>query len=483
MKKKILIVQFTHETNSFCPQKADMQAYKNMIFLMGNDMFDKQRGQRSGVGGFLDVLEKYGEFELVPSVALSASPSGPVTADVYDFVLKEVTAAIKEHSLLDGVLINFHGAMVAEGHDDGEGDLMEVIRSMVGWDIPIIATLDLHANVTDKMAKCATVMVPFEEYPHIDTYETGCRAAEIMAQTLLGNIKPVMSYRKIPFLQPLLPSASDELSPIYALAKELNAKEEMLSVRFTHGFFPADIAELGMSVLAIADGNSNLADECADKLCNFILDSIPKLKAQYMTLDEALNKSVSSEGIFVLADSSDNPGAGGVGDTTHILREVLKRGIKGVAIATITDYKFVEKCVSSGVGTIVESELGGWSDPQYSGGPLKVSAYVKKISDGKYKSKAQMSYGVEFNHGKTVVVEIEGNYVIVTSISRQPYDIEIFRNHGITPEDQKILVVKSAIHYRATFKDVATEMIPLSLSGYSVPTPEIYQYKKWKGKV
>ena len=484
MKKKILIIQFTHETNSFCPVKADMKAYKNMTFLTGDEVFEKQRGLGTETGGFLDILEKYDEFELIPSVALSASPSGPVTSEVYDFVLKEVTEVIKTKAPFDGVLIKFHGAMVAEGHDDGEGDLLEVVRSMVGWDIPIITTLDLHANVTDKMAKCATALVPFNEYPHIDTYETGIRAAELMAQTLLGKIKPVMSYRKIPFLQPLLPSNSPELSPIYDLAKELNAKEGMLSVRFTHGFFPADIAELGMSVLAVADGNRELADECADKLCNFITDSIPTLKANYMTLDEALDKIENSiQAPFALADSSDNPGAGGVGDTTHILRAVLKRGIKGVAISTITDPEFVKKCIESGVGTTVEAELGGWSDPNYSGGPLKVSAYVKKISDGKYISKAQMSYGVEFNHGKSVVVEIAGNYVIVTSISRQPYDIEIFRNHGITPEDMKILVVKSSIHYRATYQDVACEMIPLALDGYSVPVPQIYKYKKWKGVV
>lgn len=484
MKKKILIVQFRHETNSFCPKKADAEAYRNMNFYVDDEVFEKQRGLRNETGGFLSILEKYSEFELIPCVGMAASPSGPVKADVYDFVVKKVTDVIKKHSPIDGVLLNSHGAMVAEGHDDGEGDLFEIIRGMVGWDIPLISTLDLHANVTDKMAKCATALVPFNEYPHTDTYETGCKAAEIMADTLLGKIKPVMSYRKIPFLQPLLPSASPQLSPIYAHAEETAKKHGALSLRFTHGFFPADITELGMAVLAVADSNKQLADECADSLFDFISERLADLKADYITLDEALDKiSSSDDGPFVLADSSDNPGAGGLGDTTHILREILNRGIKGAAVATITDPGFVQKCIESGVGTVVESELGGWSDTDYSGGPLKVSAYIKKISDGRYISKSQMAYGVEFNHGKSVVVQIAGNHVIVTSISRQPYDIEIFRNHGITPEDQKILVVKSSIHYRATFKDVATEMIPLALPGYSVPVPQIYKYKKWKGKV
>ena len=481
MKKKILIIQFRHETNSFCPKMADMESYRSMAFYEGDDVFNKQRGHRNETGGFLEVLEKYNEFELIPCVGLAASPSGPVTAEVYDFVLKNVAECIDKHKHFDGVLFNCHGAMVAEGHDDGEGDLFEFVRNLLGWDIPLISTLDLHANVTEKMVRCATVLVPFEEYPHNDRYETGIKAASIMAQTLLGEINPVMAYRKIPFLQPLLPSASDELAPLYACAEKLNSQPGALSIRFTHGFFPADIAELGMAVLAVADGKRELADAYADELYNVICENIPRLKAEYMSLDKALDCiDMPGDGPLVIADSSDNPGAGGLGDTTHILRAVLERGITGAAFATITDAKAVEKCIQSGVGSYVELDLGGWSDSNYSGGPLHVNAYVKKISDGKYMSKAPMSFGVEFKHGKIAVVEISGNTVLICSLSRQPYDVEIFHAHGVNPLEQKLIVVKSSVHYRATFGKIAKAMIPLALGGYSVPVPEIYKYKKWK---
>ena len=484
MKKKILIVKFTHETNSFCPQKADKQAFYNMFFLEGKEVFEKQRGARNEVGAFLHILEQYEDFELIPCVGLGASPSGPVTADVYDFVLNRVDEYIEKYKPFDGVLLNCHGAMVAEEHDDGEGDLFEFIRNRVGDEIPLIATLDLHANVTDKMVQHATALVPYEKYPHIDTFETGCKAASMMAETLLGKIKPVMAYRKISFLQPLLPSDCAEMRPLYECSEKLQQQSGTLSIRFTHGFFPSDIEELGMAVLSVTNDNKELAEKNADTLYNMICDKLSSLKADYMTLDDALDKvGVSDNGVLVLADASDNPGAGGLGDTTHILRAILKRGITGASIATITDAESVEKCIKAGVGARVELELGGWSDESYSGGPVSVMAYVKKLSDGKYISKAQMSYGVEFNHGKTAVVEIAGNYVIITSIARQPYDIEIFYNHGITPEEQKLLVVKSAIHYRATFEKVASEMIPLALSGYSVPIPQIYKYRKWKGNV
>ncbi len=484
MKKKILIVQFRHETNSFCPKKADEGAYRNMLFLVGEEVFLKQRGLRDETGAFLDVFEKYDDFELIPSVGLVASPSGPVTSEVYNFVLKHVEDSIHNNKDLDGVLINFHGAMVAEDHDDGEGDLLEFIRNLVGWDIPIITTLDLHANVTSKMIKCATALIPLEKYPHIDTYETGYKAATIMAETLLGKIKPVMAYRKIPYLLPLLPSASSQMSPLYSLAEKLNEQTDVLSVRFTHGFFPADIEELGMAVLAVTNDNKKLAEDSAEELYKLICDNLPNLTVEYPSLDMVLEQITdSNEGPVVLADASDNPGAGGLGDTTHILRAVLEKGITGAAFATITDAKAVEKCINAGVGAMVELELGGWSDIEYSGGPLTVSAYVKKISDGKYISKSKMSYGVEFKHGKTAVVEISGNLVIITSISRQPYDIEIFKSHGINPQDQKILVVKSTNHFRSTFEKVASKIVTLALPGYAIPIPQIYKYKKWKGNI
>ena len=482
MKKKILIVKFMHETNSFCPKKADEKAFRNMCFFEDEEMFEKSRGVRNELGAFLDVLEKYDDFELVPSVALDATPSGPVTADVYNYVLEKVKKSIEKNKPIDGVLLNCHGAMVAQGHDDGEGDLFEFIRNLIGENIPLISTLDLHANVTDKMASLATALIPYERYPHIDTYETGYKAATIMAKTLLGEMKPIMEYRKIPFLLPLLPDESPQMRPLYECAEKLNKEINSVSIRFSHGFFPADIKELGMAVLAVTDGDKELARKSADTLYETIIDNLPNLQAQYMTLDDALNMvGTSQNGPVVIADASDNPGAGGLGDTTHILRAILEKGISGAAIATITDAESVEKCIEAGVGADIELELGGWSAPEYSGGPLKVKAYVKKLSDGKYISKAKMSYGMEFNHGKTAVVEIGGNTVLITEIARQPYDIEIFINHGINPEDCSLMVVKSAIHYRATFGYVASEMIPLALPGYSVPTPKAYNYKKWNG--
>ena len=202
MKKKILTFGFKHETNAFCPAPANLQAYKNCEFSVGQQVIDNMRGVGTETGAFLAVLGSREDVELIPTVRLNATPSGPVTTEVYEFVKDHVAAAIREHAPLDGVIIEFHGAMVAEGHPDGEGDMLEFLRGLVGWDIPIMASMDLHANVTEKMARCATVLVPYEEYPHIDNYETGLVTAQMMADTLDGKLKPAMAYRYIPHLLP-----------------------------------------------------------------------------------------------------------------------------------------------------------------------------------------------------------------------------------------------------------------------------------------
>jgi len=484
MKKKVLIFQFQHETNSFSPVPGDENVFKIVRYEINGEMFSNQRGVRTEVGGFLDALEGCDDIELIPSVALSASPSGPVKERIFDFVIDQIKNQFSIHKSFDGVLISLHGAMIAEGHPDADGDILEIVKQLAGKDVPVIATLDLHANVTEKMAKYADALVIYEHYPHIDNFETGYKAAQIMCETLRKEIKPSMAYRNIPYLLPFFPTDTPEMKSLYELARKLEQKDGVLCVRLAHGFFPSDIEDMGMAVTVVTDNDKKLAEDTADELKRAIEESIPNLKRSYPTLDEALDIALeNNDGPVVFADSSDNPGAGAPSDTTHILRRILERGITGAAIATITDPESVEACINSGVGTEIELNLGGKTDPEYSGGPLKVKAYIKMITDGTYIAKGIINRGGKIKHGITVVVEIAGNHVIIASAPNQPYDVEIFRYHGITPEEQKILVTKSAIHYRASYGTVSKNMIALALPGYAPPLPSKYQYKNWKGNV
>lgn len=457
-----------------------MQAYRCNRFFVGDQVFPNMRNVGTELSAYLDVFDLRGDIALIPTVALYATPSGPVTREVYDFVTEQVLDVIGKEGPFAGVLMDVHGAMVAEGHPDGEGYLMELLRRELGWDIPIMASLDLHANITEKMAHCATALIPYNTYPHVDIYDTGKALAELMEMTLDGKCQPVMAYRRIPFLQPLLPDASQALRPLYELVEQLEKKPGVVRVRFAHGFFPADIAQMGMSVTVVTNGNPALAEELADTLTDAIEKRIPHLKADYMDLDSALDIALQEEGPVTLADASDNPGAGGVGDTTHILRRILERGITGTAIATILDPESVKKCIAAGEGSQVQLQLGGWSDKKYSGGPLAVTATVKKLTDGKYVIKGPVQHGVVAEHGDTAVLDIAGNTVLVNTLPRQPFDIEIFYANGIDPAKQKILVTKSSIHYRASFGQISKTMIPLALDGYASPIPETYTFRNWK---
>ena len=482
MKKRILTLQFRHETNTFCPRQADEAAFRSNRYLTGQAVIENQLGVGSDTGGFLDVFHGRSDVEIVPTVALYASPCGPVTEGIFDFVTESVVRTIREQGPFDAVFADVHGAMVADGHPDGEGDLFEIIRQEIGWEIPLFAPLDLHANVTKKMARCANVLLPYNAYPHIDIFDTGRAVAQMLDKTLAGELHPTLGYRRVAFQLPLFPSADPNIRPLYELAAEMETRSGVLYARFTHGFYPADMEEVGMAALVITDGDQTLADRLAEELAAAIEKQIPKLQQYYMPLDEALDRAaIPGAGPVVIADTSDNPGAGGLGDTTHILRRILERGITGAAVATILDPAAAELCEKAGAGKTVELELGGWSDPAYSGGPLHVAAKVMLITDGCYVNQGVMMHGARLNHGKTALVEICGNKVLISSIPQQVYDAEIFRRHNIAPEKANLLVVKSTIHYRADFGRFARALIPVVVPGYAAPTPEGYVYKNWKG--
>lgn len=227
-----------------------------------------------------------------------------------------------------------------------------------------------------------------------------------------------------------------------------------------------------------------MAETIADELEAAILREKDKLHENYLTLDEALDLAMEpGDGPIVIADTADNPGGGGLGNTTWILRRILERKMTGCALAVIVDPASVQICEKAGAGANVKLNLGGWSDPAYSGGPLKVSAYVRAITDGKYINKGKMAQGGTMRMGKTAVLEIAGNVVLVTSIPTQPYDLNVFPSHGVTPTDMRLLVVKSSIHYRATFGTVARAMLPVPIPGYIDPRPQTFPFRTWKGNI
>ncbi len=475
--KHVIIAEFKHETNSFTPKITDEQAFRDRNYLFGDEIVKRFTGVKNETGGFLDFFRDKEDYHLIPSIAFNAQPGGIVAQAVFETARDSILKTVRETTQVDGVLLALHGAMVTEGCQDGEGELMEAIRKEVGPDVPIITSLDLHTNMTEKMVANCDGMFVYDNYPHTDTYEAGVRAAKCMYDTLEGNIKPVLRYRKLDIMLPYMPTAEPVMAKFVEEEKLLRQQDGIVNVNICHGFFSADIYEQGMAVVVVSDGDSGLAQQVADEFGEKIWQARKELRRNFYTIDQAIDEAAASEeGPYVFADVADNPGAGASCDGTYMLRRLLERGVKKVAVAVICDPEVVEQAEAAGVGSTIHVHLGGKMCPEISGESIECDAYVKALTDGKFYNRDYLK-GVLTLLGKTAVLDINGISVIVSSIRTQPWDLEVYRSNGIVPQDAKILMVKSTIHFRASYGTIAHKILDVELPGLAPQSPEMLTYK------
>ena len=473
--KNILCGQFKQETNRYAPGLSDREAYKAREYYWGAEAVqDAFRGAKGELGAFFDALDAVEDCNLIPVMALNASP-GPVTAQaVWEEVAEGFLAAIDAQPQVDGILLALHGAMVTEKLEDGEGYLLQRIREKVGKDVPIVATLDLHANVTTRMVENATALVACDYYPHTDFYETGLRAADILYQAVTGKAKPVMCFKKLDMLFPFVITAMGPIVPLLEKAQKLRESGTLMSTSICHGFFHSDIHDLGASVLAVADGDSALAQEKADGLAAEIWEARERLQRNFYTPEAAVKLAVAAkEGPIVLGDVADNPGSGATMDSVVLLRQLLDMDVKNVAFAGICDPQVVEQAKRAGVGAVIRIELGGKQAPEITGGSLSCEAVVEKLTNGIFQNQGTMFHGVQVNFGDCALLRIQDVQVIVCSNHTQPYDLEIYRHCGIDPREKHILVVKSAVHFRADFGTVAKEILDVETPALGCMRPQM----------
>lgn len=476
--KNIIIAEFKHETNSFMPEITDEAIFQARNYLFGDEIAARFHGVKNEIAAFLDFFETEPSFKLIPVLAFNAQPGGPVAEDVFETAKKKLLEAVSREPQLDGILLALHGAMVTTQRQDGEGDLLEALRNAVGADVPIVASLDLHANMTQKMVQNATAFFVFDYYPHVDMYETGRRAAECMFHILNGRIVPVMKFCKLKLMLPYMPTELQPMAGFVKQEQDLRSQKKILNVNICHGFFAADINDQGMAVIAVTDGDDVLAQETADNLGGQIWDARKDLTRKFYTIDQAIDEVLGSDkGPFVFADVADNPGSGASCDGTIMLRRMLERNVKNAALAVMYDPETVKEAEKVGVGSVFRAKLGGKTCPEIAGEPLECDAYVKAITDGKYVNKDVMSKGVLTSLGKTAVLDINGILVLVSSVRTQPWDLEAYRSNGITPQSMKILMVKSAVHYRASFGTVAHKIMDVELPALAPQSPAMFNYK------
>jgi len=465
---RVFIAMFAHETNTFSTLPTGRREFEARDLRWGGELFEAYRGTGTCLGGMLEVAAARG-VELVPSVAAAASPAGRVRAELHAEVRARLLADLGAAGRLDGVLLDLHGAMVPEGLEDGEGDLLGAVREVVGPAMPVAVTLDFHANVTRAMVAHATLLHGYKTYPHVDMEARGREAATRLLDVVGGRVRPTVAFRQPPLLPPIAGqlTARGPMRRLHDLAAELERDPRVVSISVFAGFPLADIHDAGLSVYVATDDDGPLADRLADRLAATAWEHRHEFLHTAPPVREAVARAQASAGRpVVLADIADNPGGGAPGDTTGILRELLRVGARGATVACLWDPEAARACAAAGAGATLTLAVGGRVDPSH-GAPVEVTGRVRALSDGRFVHAGPMFRGVEGRLGPTAVLDVDDLKIILISHRWQTLDPEMIRFVGIDPAAERILVVKSSVHYRAAFEPIAHEILEVDAPGLS----------------
>jgi len=476
---RLFLAMLSHETNTFSNVPTDRAQFEARDLRYGGEIVETFRGTGTCLGGMIAAAERLGA-TLVPSVAAAASPAGRVTRDVYEHVKQRMLADLRTAGRLDGVLLDLHGAMVPEGIDDGEGDIIAAVRQAVGPGVPIAVTLDFHGNLGRDMIDKADLLHGYKTYPHVDMAEHGAEATERLAQVIAGRIRPTAAWRKPPLLPPLGRQGTTRgpMRRLYDLADEMEKDPKVISVSIFAGFPYADIPDAGLGVYVVTDDDPALAERLAARLERVAWEHRHEFIHTALPVKEAVARAlVAPGGPIVLADMADNTGGGAAGDGTEILRELLAVGARGATVACIWDAAAVQRCIAAGVGARVSLEVGGKVDDRH-GVPLPVTGIVRTLSDGRFVHRGPMMTGLPGRLGPTAVLDVSDVKVILITYRWQTLDPEMIRFVGIDPLREKILVVKSTIHYRAAFEPIAKEIIEVDAPGLSSSNLSRFEYRR-----
>jgi microcystin degradation protein MlrC len=485
MTRRVLIAQVMHETNTFSRLPTDLDDYRRRYLHEGDAVLAAFRGTRTEIGGLIDSADSFG-WTLVHPLAASATPSGKVTADCWKYLKGRVIEGARAAGEVDGAVLALHGAMVTEDEDDAEGALLAALREVVGPDIPIAITLDLHANVSDAMAHHANAIIAYRTYPHIDQHERACQAAGLIDRAMRREIRPVCRVARRPALDGCDAGRTQGLppnSPMNALltwADGLERDPDVLAVSVHAGFGWADIADAGPSVAVTTDGDATRARAIAEDMMNEVWRRRAETTADIVSLDDAMAevRTTAGEGRpLVLADTTDNPGGGGYGDATGLLRAMIEAKLTSACFAPISDGAAVEAGMRAGKGATVSLDLGGRIDPAF-GAPLRVTGTVMHLSDGAMVNDGPMYAGVRFSMGPTMVLRVGGIDIVVTTNRQQVTDLQAFLSQGIDPRQRDVVALKSSQHFRAAYQPIARRVMIVDSGALCSPDYKRFTYHK-----
>lgn len=478
----------SHETNTFCPPTT-VDMFRERFWHRGEELVERVRGTRGYMGGMIEAAERL-SVTLIPTFSATAEPWGTITTDAYATMIGELLAGLRRAMPLDAVCLGLHGAGVADGITDLEGAVLEAVRGALGDAMPIAVTLDLHGNITPKMVALATGLFGVHEYPHVDAYERGQEAIAFLVRVLRGEIRPAMAIEPLPLLTAASPSGLEPVRSINELCHRWEREPGMIDCAFFHGFSFTDIPEAGATVIAVAEQDASLARRAARAVAQEVWLRREAFQVKHPDAAQAVAEAVSaasSGGPVVINETSDNPGGGGPGDGTHLLRAMLAAALTHSAFGTIYDPEVVEASHRAGVGATIRIRLGGKHDAMH-GAPLDLEVYVKNLADGRFALTTPMGRGQPVQLGKTArLISIEqrrgdvlvgGIDIVVASRRTQVLDPGPFLLHGIDVTRCRIVGLKSSAHFRAGFDGIAKHIVTADPPGITTSNLTQFSYTK-----
>ncbi|MBY0508356.1 MAG: M81 family metallopeptidase [Bryobacteraceae bacterium] len=475
---RVGLLGFLHESNTFAPVPTTYEHFAATSLTRGEELRERWLGKHHELSGLLAGCEESG-LTVVPGMATYTVPGGAITAESFERLAAELIGSIALP--LDGLLVALHGATASETYPDADGEILRRIRAVTGPDLPIICTLDLHANFSQAMAELATATIAYRTNPHLDQFARGREAAWLMARTLRGEVQPVQALETPPLLIQISRQHTnvEPARGLYADLETVLTWPGILSASVTMGFYYADVPEMGMGFLAVADGDEALARRAARWMSERAWARRAEFVGNLPTPAEAIAYAKETTRLpLVLMDVGDNVGAGSPADSTILLAEVLRQGARD-ALVVLYDPESVAQCVAAGVRHTVSLRVGGKTDALH-GAPVAITGTVRTLSDGLF-VEHQIRHG-GWGHGDqgvTAVVETaEGHSIVLTSLRMPPMSLEQVLSLGLRPERKRILMAKGVVAPRAAYEPVAGEILLVDTPGVTSDNPAVFNYRR-----
>ena len=475
---RIAIGGVSHETNTFCAGLTEVADFKRAAWEVGDEIIAEHSGVRDDFGGMLEAAERLG-VEIVPTFAAGTEPSGTISRAAFETLRDELVGAIQAALPVDAICLALHGAGVAEGAPDFEGALLEAIRAAIGPETPILVTLDLHGNITQRMVDNSTLLLGCQLYPHTDMYERGQEAIELAGRITRGELRPVTRLAHAPMLvQAATTSMPGPARKVNEMCAEWESGPGMVDVTFFHGFPYTDTPDVGVTIVSTSNGDAELAERAARDVARRVWELRDEFRQQLPTPEEAIQQALQTDGQpVVIAETNDNAGGGAAGDGTHLLKAMLAANLDNALLGMLYDPETVQQALAAGVGATIQARLGGKTDALH-GTPAEVTAYVKCLTDGRFVMQSELGRGAKVDVGPTARLVVGGLDVIVVSLRTQTLEPEVYLLHGIDVARYKLVALKSSQHFRAAFQPIAARIIRCDSPGATSNNFALFPYER-----